>query len=145
MIFSKTKPPSGSGWGPIALELTHTSRLIAGGAHAGDDVGDAVRVDGDRGLGERHAERREHRVGPVDRRGDRGAVVDVAGGHLEMGMLERERVGVAGEGDHVVVLVERQPGEESSGGAVRPEYCELHHFRPSGGVQQGRTPAVPAM
>lgn len=27
MIFSKTNPPSGSGCGPIALELTHASRL----------------------------------------------------------------------------------------------------------------------
>ena len=41
-------------------------------------------------------------------------------------MLEREGVGMAGEGDDVVALVERQPGEESTGWTIRAEYCKLH-------------------
>ncbi len=45
-------------------------------------------------------------------------------------MLEREDAGVAGKGDHVVVLAERQLGEESSGRAIRPEHCKLHRFVP---------------
>ena len=126
MIFSKTNPPSGSGCGSTALEVTHDESLDAGRLHAGDDVGDAVGVDGDRCLGEGHAEGRDHRVGAVDRRGDGGRVVDVAADDVEARMLDREGVGMAGEGDDVVVLVERQPGEESTGGAIGPEHCELH-------------------
>ena len=109
MIFSKTNPPSGSGWGPTALELTHDEPLDAGRVHAGDDVGDTVRIDGDRRLGKRHAEGGYHRVGPVDRRGDGGGVVDIAADDVEAPMLDREGVGTAGEGDDVVVVVERQP------------------------------------
>ena len=47
---------------------------------------------------------------PVDRRGHGGRVVDIARGDLEARMLDREAVGMPGEGDHVVVLVERQLG-----------------------------------
>ena len=41
-------------------------------------------------------------------------------------MLDREGVGATGDGDHVVAFVERQLGEESPGGAIGPEDCELH-------------------
>jgi hypothetical protein len=37
---------------------------------------------------------------------------------------------VAGEGDHVVAVVERQLGEESAGEAIGPEHCKLHRFVP---------------
>jgi hypothetical protein len=100
--------------------------LDAGGVHPGDDVGRTLGVDGDRCLGKRHAERREHGVGPVDRRGDGGCVVDIAADDLEAPMLDRESVRASGEGDDLVALVERQLGEESAGGAVRAEHCELH-------------------
>jgi hypothetical protein len=45
-------------------------------------------------------------------------------------MLDREGVRVAGEGDHVVVFVERQLGQESPGGAISTEHCQLHQFVP---------------
>lgn len=54
--------------------------------------------------------------------------MDIASGNLEAPVLDREGAGVAGERDHVVVLVERQLGEEPPGGAVGPEHCELHGF-----------------
>ena len=57
-------------------------------------------------------------------------VVNIAGGNLEARVLDRERVGMAGERDHVVVLVERQLGEESSGGAIRPEHGKFHELGP---------------
>jgi hypothetical protein len=55
MIFSKMKPPSGSGCGPTALELTRANRLMPAACMPAD-VGDAVRVDADRGLAKGHAE-----------------------------------------------------------------------------------------
>src|SRR5882724_7951848 len=102
--------------------------LDAGGAHAGDDVGGAVREDRDRGLGKGHAEGGEYGVGPVDRRSNGGRVVDIAGGNLEALMLNREDLGAAGKGDHIVALVERQLGEESPGRAIGAEHCKLHQW-----------------
>jgi len=48
--------------------------------------------------------------------------VDIPGGNLETAMLDREGVRTAGEGDHVVVLVERQLGEEPPGRAISTEH-----------------------
>lgn len=111
-----------------------------------------VGVDGDRGLGKGHAKGREHGVGTSDRRGDGGRVVDIAAGDLETPMLDREGVSVSGEGDHVVVLAERQLGEESSGRAIGPEHCDLHQSVPSMYAQtrgragsSTRTPASPGV
>src|SRR5205807_3253314 len=90
------------------------------------DVGGAVREDGDRGLGKRHAEGGGDGVGPVDRRSDGGRVVDIPVGNLEVAMLDREDVGAAGEGDHIVALVEGQLGEEPPGRTIGAEHCKLH-------------------
>ena len=100
--------------------------LDPGGVHAGDDVGGAVREGGDRGLGKRHAEGGEDGVGPVDPRRNGGRVVDIPGDNLEAPVLDREDVGAAGEGDHIVALVEGQLGEEPPGRAIGAEHCKLH-------------------
>src|SRR5207247_9413739 len=84
------------------------------------------RVDRHRRPGERHAEGGDNGGGPIDRRGDGGCIVGVASRNLEPPMLHREGTGVPRERDHVVVLVEGQPGEEPPRGAVRPEHCQLH-------------------
>ncbi len=100
--------------------------------HAGNDVGGAFGIGGDGSLGKGHAKGRNDGVGTVNGHGDGDRVVDIAGGDLEAPVLDREGAGVAGEGDHLVVLVERQLGKEPPGGAVGPEHCQLHRFVPFG-------------
>jgi hypothetical protein len=100
--------------------------LDTGGVHAGNDVGRAVGVDGDRGLGEWHAEGGDDGIGPVDRRGDNGPIVDVAAGNLEAPVLDWEGVGAAGERDRVMVS------------GRRVTRCAVETTASSGGLDQAR-------
>jgi hypothetical protein len=79
-------------------------------------------------------------------------VVDIAGGDLEARVLDGKGVGMPGESDDVVVLVERQSGEEPPGRAVGSEHCDLHELVPFAAPRRGcrgasstRTPASPPM
>ena len=97
-------------------------------------------VNVDRGLGERHAERGTPRRSVVAEAPH--AVVDVAGG-LGWGCWSGNASGCRVTA--TTSWSRRAPAsEQSTGGAVRPEYVasSLPSFR---GVQRGRTPPVPAM
>ena len=121
--------------------------LDAGRPHARHDVGHAVGVHSHRRLREGHAERGEDGVRPVDRPRYRGGVMDVAAHDAKAGLLDREGIRAAGEGDHLVAVAECQPGQDPTGGAVGAEHCELHVAflsmgapRTVGAVAAGRTP-----
>src|SRR5712672_1286841 len=95
------KPPSGSGCGPIALELTHANRLIPAACMP------AMML----------ATPSEKTVIGVLAKGTPRAARRGRGGG-----------GAAGEGDDIGALVERQPGEEPPGRAIGTEHGKLHRF-----------------
>ena len=136
---SKTMPPSGSGCGAMTLDVTATSRFTPDECMPLMMFGDAVAVEGDGLLRERHAERGDHSVGAVDGGRDRGGVVHVATGDDEAFAIDGQLGGTAGEGDDVVTGVEGQAGEESARGSVGSEDGQVHGGTSLSGVhREGR-------
>ena len=123
---SKRKPPSGSGCGATALDVTATSRLTPAPCMActmlampSEYTSTGCLVNGTPSV-EMTA------CGAGDRAADGISVVDVAGGDHQTIGVEREGLGMTGVGNHVVALGKRLRGQQAAGRSVGAEDGQLH-------------------
>jgi hypothetical protein len=94
--------------------------------HRVDDRARAGAVDADRLAGERHAESRQHNVGPVDGTGDRARIVRIRFGDDQPRVGERIVRAVAGHGNDVVAGIEGLLHELTARESVGSKDSDLH-------------------
>ena len=94
--------------------------------HCGDDVPDAVAVDGDRLAGERQPKRGQHHIGSVDCPVDRLPVVHVGLHDAELFVPDREIRRSPGHRHNVVAGGERLLGELPAGRPAGSEDNDPH-------------------